>query len=112
MQDNAREKLIKLLMLTQSDNDAECLSAARLANALLKKHGKTWLDFLEDRIVFRSEESKPPRYEGPKYNGPEIKAKIREVLSRKPDNEFYRSLSEFYSRTGFLTAKQYQALFR
>ena len=37
-----RTKLAKLLALTTSNHDGEALSAARKANALVKRQGKTW----------------------------------------------------------------------
>ena len=43
---DARQKLTKILGLTNSTHDGEALSAARLANDLLKRHGATWEDAL------------------------------------------------------------------
>lgn len=39
-------KLVKLLNLTQSDNDNEALTAIRMANKLLKSQNKTWEDVI------------------------------------------------------------------
>jgi hypothetical protein len=39
-----REKILKLMMLTTSDNDHEALSALRKANAIIKKAKQTWQD--------------------------------------------------------------------
>jgi hypothetical protein len=40
-------RLVKLLNLTQSTNDGEALNAIRMANALLKREGKHWLDIVK-----------------------------------------------------------------
>lgn len=40
------EKIVKLLMLTTSENDGEALSAIRKANLILKKTNRTWLELL------------------------------------------------------------------
>lgn len=41
-----KDKLIKFMMLTQSENDGEALNAMRMANKILKKENKTWVDVL------------------------------------------------------------------
>jgi hypothetical protein len=41
-----RERLIKLLNLTESGYDAEALNAIRSSNAFLRKHRTTWADLL------------------------------------------------------------------
>jgi hypothetical protein len=41
-----RERLIKLLNLTGSENDAEALSAIRRSNVLLRRHRTTWAELL------------------------------------------------------------------
>lgn len=41
-----RERLIRLLGMTDSDQDAEALVAIRKSNELLRAHGKTWADVL------------------------------------------------------------------
>jgi hypothetical protein len=41
-----KDRLAKLLSLSQSDNDAESLSAIRKANSMLKKEGLTWQQVL------------------------------------------------------------------
>jgi hypothetical protein len=46
-----QEKLIKLLMLTTSDNDAEALSAIRHANQLLKRTGSTWAAVIMPAVI-------------------------------------------------------------
>jgi len=41
-----RDKLVKLLSLTTSDNSNEALSALRMANAMLSREGITWGEVL------------------------------------------------------------------
>lgn len=48
-----REKLIKLLQLSQSSNDHEALIAIRKANKLLRDTNQDWAKFLEPTVVER-----------------------------------------------------------
>lgn len=48
------QKLIKILKLTTSENDAEALSAMRLANDILKRNNITW-----DIVITSSIREKP-----------------------------------------------------
>lgn len=41
-----RQRLIKLMMMTTSTNDAEALTALRKANSMLKEDGKDWSSLL------------------------------------------------------------------
>jgi hypothetical protein len=45
-----RDRLAKLLSLTQSDNDHEALSAVRSANAMFKKNSLTWSQVLGGQV--------------------------------------------------------------
>ena len=60
-----RERLIRLLRMTESDRDAEALIAIRKTNAMLKANGASWSDVIDlphagraacrfDRLVLRS----------------------------------------------------------
>ena len=42
-----RERLIRLLRMTESDRDAEALIAIRQTNAMLKKNGMSWSDVID-----------------------------------------------------------------
>ena len=42
-----RERLIRLLRMTESDRDAEALIAIRKTNELLRAHGKSWPDIID-----------------------------------------------------------------
>jgi len=51
MTDRDAQLLVKLLNLTDSDNDFEALIAIRKVNLLLKRHGKTWSDMYQPKPV-------------------------------------------------------------
>jgi hypothetical protein len=42
-----RERLIRLLRMTESDRDAEALIAIRKSNAMLRKNGMSWSDVID-----------------------------------------------------------------
>jgi len=42
-----RERLVRLLRVTESDQDAEALIAIRKSNELLRAHGKSWADVID-----------------------------------------------------------------
>jgi hypothetical protein len=42
-----RERLIRLLRMTESDRDAEALIAIRKTNAMLRKNGMSWSDVID-----------------------------------------------------------------
>ncbi|MDE5446727.1 hypothetical protein FXV83_17045 [Bradyrhizobium hipponense] len=39
-----RERLLKILRLTESNHDGEAIAAMRMANKLIRSAGKTWED--------------------------------------------------------------------
>jgi hypothetical protein len=51
MDAKTKEKLLKLLALTDSTSDGEAGNAMRAANALLKRHGLSWGDIITDRAT-------------------------------------------------------------
>lgn len=55
-----RERLIRLLRMTESDRDAEALVAIRKSNELLRAHGKTWSDVIGARPP-EPVDRRPPR---------------------------------------------------
>ena len=42
-----KERLIRLLRMTESDRDAEALIAIRKSNELLRAHRKSWSDVID-----------------------------------------------------------------
>lgn len=69
-----RDKMIKLMNLTFSDNDHEALAALRKANAMLREEKKMWGDLLL-ASGSRSPDPKPPAPETKRewYGPPEFK---------------------------------------
>src|SRR5260370_4589441 len=64
-----RERLIKLLNLTESGYDAEALNAIRSSNAFLRKHRTTWADLLalpQEPGKARQPEPTPARQQTPR----------------------------------------------
>lgn len=55
-----RDKIFKLLELTQSDNDAEALNAIRKANEIRKKAGLQWEDVFAESITTYKPSNLPP----------------------------------------------------
>lgn len=101
-----KDKIVKLLSLTQSDNDHEALSAIRMANKLLKAQDKTWSEFMG---VTNKE---PPRgHQWPEYQ--RASELIEQILNNYPvwfDPRFVRDLDLQLKIRGHLTPKQMQAL--
>lgn len=116
-----RAKLVKLLNLSTSDNDAEALSALRHANLLIKREGFSW-----DEIVHPKKPKIPHkvRHNGdsgqtsntglrPETEYPPIDEMIEECLDEienESGREFLESLYSFYEARGYLTQKQSAAL--
>ena len=69
-----RERLIRLLGMTDSDQDAEALVAIRKSNEMLKAHGKSWSDVLGG----------PSTLEAYKPYEPEVLPKNNEDWSLEP----------------------------
>lgn len=49
------EQLVKILSLTQSDNDNEALNAIRTANKLMKRNDTTWEKVFKESKITQSE---------------------------------------------------------
>lgn len=99
-------KIIKLLNMSTSNFDGECLAAVRRANAMLMEENMTWGD------VFQSKQSTPILI--PSMNSKEnLQHMLTMCISRthsKSGVEFLRSLQDFYRKRGFLTERQAEAL--
>lgn len=64
MDNKSRERLVKLLSLTQSSNDNESLSAIRMCNSTLKKMNLTW-----DQVLSGATYSEPRRQQSQPRGG-------------------------------------------
>jgi hypothetical protein len=101
-----KSKIIKLLSLTQSDNDHEALNAIRMANRILRTNEFTWEKFFG---------AGAPKYSTNKgwggYQG--VAEKIEYILNNYPiwfDPAFVRDLQTQLKIRGKLTPKQVQAI--
>ncbi len=108
------EKFIKLMMMTTSANDGECLNALRMANAQLAEANLDWNDFLRGKAAITDTAGKS-MYSGKKYtNAADIDNMLNTVLgSLKHGTSFHNfivSLSDWWKANDFLTEKQYNAL--
>lgn len=113
------EHVVRLLELTDSDNDEHVASAAREAYDLLRKHGLQWNDVIigaeqRQRVVAYSD--KPGKlYQRPKEHKA-FDLMFDEVMKSRPrDNgkaNFIKSLRESYNKYRRLTPRQEAALRR
>lgn len=113
MQAQKFEKFIKLMMMTTSPNDGECLTAVRMANATLMEANLNWDEFLRGKAKITGDTT--PNHSGKKYqNAVEIEAMFNSILATaRRGTSFYnfiKSLSDWWEANGFLTEKQYNAL--
>lgn len=106
-----REKFIKLMLMTTSSHDGECLNAIRMANVMLAKDNLSWREFVEGTVPigtnYRSKNFK-------RYSGPEIDEWFDLLLQttrlRSSFYSFLKSVHTDYEEKGWLTEKQYEAI--
>jgi hypothetical protein len=102
----AFEKLIKLLMLTQSCTDAERLSAIKMANTLLKAASYNWEDLLRSKVVtfpVEAPDLTPPKTASERFdNAQEILPYFETIFNRQPLSPnfttFMNSVYDWWSR--------------
>ena len=107
------EKFIKIMSLTQSDQDGECLNAIRMANALLKKNNIQWEEIIKPRSNTQKESPRPSKTRRDEENDSEsinVRYMINYCLQRKPYSKFLQAMSVFYNDKGFLTERQQEVL--
>ena len=111
------EKFIKLMKMTTSPVDGECLNAIRMANSFLMEANLEWDDFLRGKAksIGGSAASHYSNYGGKKYdNADEIERMLEATLAsvRKGTSfrVFIESLRDWWESNQFLTEKQYNAL--
>jgi hypothetical protein len=100
-------KLIKLLMLTTSDNDNEALSAIRMANKLLKSKNITWECAFSEKVTTHEPNSNKSDY------FEQALSMCNQIIEHKPpwfDDTFVRSLLNQLINKGRLSDKQFTAL--
>jgi hypothetical protein len=107
-----REKFIKLMMLTTSDQDGEALTALRKANAMLAAENKNWEEFLAVGAGPSSTNYGVAKYTDPKVIDPIFEKLFREVPYMSGFRDFVNDVYQFWLSNHFLTEKQFQALNR
>lgn len=122
-----KDRIIKLLNLTTSDNDHEALSAIRSVNKLLKQNNQMWDDVIRDGIKVEYQQQYQQSYQRPPGTYEE-----REDIRYRPTGEsinellgfcmarlagkhnstakFVDGLYDYYKKHKILSEKQYKAL--
>jgi hypothetical protein len=113
------EIFIKLMMMAQSSNDAEALTALRKANAKLASINRNWEELLRGKVAMSDFPDAPPMGgdlrtsgSGVKHVGPEIDAMLDDLMQevRGGFRDFIESINTWWTEKGFLTDKQYAAV--
>src|SRR5262245_58815708 len=118
--DGSFEVFIKLMMMTQSPNDGEALTALRKANAKLAAINRNWEELLRGKVAQSDFPDAPPMGgdlktgRGVQYTDPFISTMLDDILqSLSPGSSFRDFISDvnrFWEEKGFLTEKQYAAI--
>ncbi len=134
MDQKSKSLFVKLMMMTGSSHDGECLVAIRKANAILAEANVNWEEFLAalDQASHNRSYMTPPSKRknqtpqrdpdefmdvGGKHDDDiEIDRLFEKVYDRVPSGssfyEFVQSVHDFWTQKGYLTEKQYQAIRR
>jgi hypothetical protein len=134
-----RDRLTKLMRMTESSADGEALNALRLANKMLREAGLHWGDVLGGSGTDRSHLVPPSkrgrgfnpkpsgaaygrRAESQKYDGSRGRntgddiAMMLDALGRRRNSidfqMFLGSVTQFWEKNGYLTDNQYAAILR
>lgn len=133
-----KEKLLKVLQLTQSDSDGEALNAIRIANQLLKNAGLAWNDVIlaaqktrDDPVTqssdigwrpqHRSWDYSPfegtvpdPHLEAEEYTDEDWVAILTHLAGRATVSELdtITSIADFFFVNGYLTRRQMRVVLR
>lgn len=112
------EVFIKLMMMAQSSNDAEALTALRKANAKLASINRNWEELLRGKVAISDFPDAPAMGGdlktggGQKYTDPHISAMLDDLMRevRGGFRDFIESINEWWEQKGFLTEKQYNTI--
>lgn len=117
------EKLRKLMQMTLSDRDGECLNAIRMANGLLLKANFNWEDLFAAKVKVEGISAEGIR----KPSGPspyakltpqdedELEAAFEYYLRDLPTGgfrDFIQAMHDTWEATGKLTERQYEAVIK
>lgn len=94
--------LFKILNETMNEDNEACLFAIRYANKILNDHNLDWESFIseEDNISFNKKENLTRN----------INEMLDFIFSKGRENDFIKSLKDWYSEKGSLTYKQFTIL--
>ena len=110
---------LKLMNLTTSQFDGECLNAIRMANAVLAQTNQTWEDLLKGKIVMISPLSNQGALSKSKTNirhsnADEINGYFETLYNRGSSlgsfKQWINSVHEWWEEKDFLTENQYTTL--
>ena len=109
-------KLMKVLGYTTSPNDNEALNACRMANGIMASMNMTWEQLISEKTIVIHEiaGSATDAKQAPK-DEKNIELMLKTCLSNVQSSsgrKFTQSLADWYSKKGFLTTKQKEALQR
>lgn len=114
-------QLEKMMQLTFSDNDAEALSALRMANAVLKRNGYIWTSAFKRLVKVEGSPLEAYVEEAPKdetltqarrRRHREALASLESSRLTPSQEDFVASLQDWLKKKGFLTEAQGEALLR
>lgn len=117
-------RFIKLLLMTTSPHDGECLNAIRMANAMLAGMNANWDELIRGLIPSVPEAktysppqqpSSPPPSSDNKHYADEVDEVFDLLYAGTHSDSYMRfidSVFSFYHKTGFLTDNQFKALKR
>lgn len=107
-------RILKMLMLTQSNNDAEALLAIRKANKLLKRDELSWEEVFQGRKpkkeakqkdFFEEEEEEKDDQQAFEW-AKEISEDMDYLEDREAVEDFVDGIKAFFNEKGFLSPKQ------
>lgn len=112
------EIFIKLMMMAQSSNDAEALTALRKANAKLASINRNWEELLRGKVAMSDFPNAPPMggdlrtSGGVKHTDPFISTMLDDLMREVKGGfrDFIESINEWWEQKGFLTEKQYNTI--
>jgi hypothetical protein len=108
-------KLKKLMMMTTSSNDGECLNALRLANGMLMAENVNWDEVLDRSVTVVHDEPTPATVTpAPGLDGAEITQAFNIVYGSRMGDSFRTFIDSLHSQwetRGSLTQKQITALY-
>lgn len=112
------EIFIKLMMMAQSPNDGEALTALRKANAKLASINRNWEELLRGKVTTIEFPDVPMGGDlktsggGTKHTDPLIDVMLEDLMREVKGGfrDFISSINDWWEQKGFLTEKQYTSV--